>query len=86
MSSALTSLGYNCFRRDKLEGENRERGKDEILKINKVCVSKAASLRSDSFHLAALFYFPLCLFLFIFLLTLKFGLFGETLKGLVGAA
>lgn len=63
------------------EGEG-EGERDKILKINKVCVCKAVTLKSDSFHLARVFYFPLYLF---FSLTLKFRLFGGTLKGLVGA-
>ncbi len=64
----LGPLGYNCFRRDKLVREReRERGgkkgeQGTILKINKVCVCKAVTLKSDSFHLAIVFYFPLYLF------------------------
>lgn len=40
MSYVLCPLGYNCFRRDKLEreGGGKKGEQDKILKINKVCV------------------------------------------------
>lgn len=42
MSYVLGPLGYNCFRRDKLERARGRGGKkgeqDKILKINKMCV------------------------------------------------
>lgn len=65
MSYVLGPLGYNCFRRDKLEREGEGGGdQNKILKINKVCVCTAVTLKSDSFHLAIVFYFTLYFFFF----------------------
>lgn len=40
------------WRESERETEEEEEGQDKILKINKVCVCKDATLQSDSFHLA----------------------------------
>lgn len=83
----MCSVLLGIIASEEINWRERGRGGDQnkILKINKVCVCTAVTLKSDSFHLAIVFYFTLY-FSFFPPLTLKFRLFGETLKGLVGAA
>lgn len=62
----MCSVLLGIIASEEINWRERGRGGDQnkILKINKVCVCTAVTLKSDSFHLAIVFYFTLYFFFF----------------------